>query len=76
MKQKDLWIFGTEKEVRKSNNIIGAGLTMIVIGVATVIIGESRFYKNTKAIKCSDPNSTVINDIFEDIVNHRMSEEG
>ena len=72
MKQKDLWMFGTESEVNRSNSMIGAGIGMIIVGVTTVILGERHFYKTSKAFRCDDPKSTVINDIFEDIISHRM----
>lgn len=65
-KEKNVMLFGNKELLKSTNAMIRVGIGAIILGVVTLVVGERRFYKNVKGFQSDNPESTVINNIFND----------
>ncbi len=65
--KKDVLMFGNKAQMKDTNWLIKAGISAIIGGVITLMIGGRSFYKSVWAIQGEDPTSNVINGMFEDL---------
>jgi hypothetical protein len=71
-KKKDVWMFGNKQQMIRIDALLKGGLCTISTGVILLVIGGISYYKQIHAFQCIEPESTAMNDIFEDLIKNKL----